>query len=66
MPKFGLKTVGRCMNFFKYLYRDTYSNVFLLVQEDVSENFNESYHCKNLKFEIFGAFQLKMVSPGLN
>jgi hypothetical protein len=47
MPKFGLKTVG--MNFFKYLYRHTYSNVFLLVLEDVSENFNVSYYCKNLK-----------------
>ena len=29
------------------------------------ENFGESHHCKDLKFENFGEFQLKMVSPGL-
>ena len=29
------------------------------------ENFGESHHCKNLKLENFGEFQLTMVSPGL-
>ena len=33
--------------------------------EDISENFDESHHGKNLKFENVGEFQLKMVSPGL-
>jgi len=30
--------------------------------EDISENFSESHHCKNLKFEKFGESQLKMAS----
>jgi len=29
--------------------------------EDISENFEESYHCKNLKFENFCESQLKML-----
>ena len=34
-------------------------------RRQISENFGESHHCKNKKFENFGEFQLKMVSPGL-
>ena len=34
-------------------------------QEDISENFDDFHHCKNLKFENFGESKLKMVSPGL-
>jgi len=30
--------------------------------EDISENFVESHHCKNQKFENFGEFQIKMVN----
>ena len=36
-----------------------------MTQEDISENFSESYNFKNLKFEKFGKSQLKMVSLGL-
>ena len=35
----------------------------LMSPEQISENFGESHHCKNLKFENFGEFQQKMVSP---
>jgi hypothetical protein len=37
----------------------------LMSPEDISENFGESHHCKNLKFENFDESQPKMVSPGL-
>ena len=30
--------------------------------EDISENFDESHNCKNLKYENFGESQVKMVS----
>jgi len=33
--------------------------------EDISENFDESQHCKNVQFENFGESQLKMASPRL-
>jgi len=33
--------------------------------EDISENFGESHHCKNQKFENIGESKLKIVSPGL-
>ena len=36
-----------------------------MIQEDISENIGESHHCKNLIFENFGEFQVKLVSPGL-
>jgi hypothetical protein len=32
--------------------------------EDISENFGKSHHLKNLTFENFGEFQLKMKGPG--
>jgi len=32
-------------------------------QEDISDDFCESHHCKDVKFENFGGSQLKMVSP---
>jgi len=35
---------------------------YLINPEDISENFGESCHCKNLNFENFGESQLKMVS----
>jgi len=44
-------------------HSDTYSN--LICPEDISENFGESHHCKNLKFENFGDSHLKMASPEL-
>jgi hypothetical protein len=33
--------------------------------EDISENFGESHHFKNLIFENFGESQMKMMSSGL-
>jgi len=33
--------------------------------EDISENFSEFHHRKNLKFENFGESQLKLVGSGL-
>jgi hypothetical protein len=31
--------------------------------ENISENFGDSHHCKNLKYENFGESQLKMATP---
>jgi hypothetical protein len=33
--------------------------------EAISENFGESHHCKNKKFENIGESELKIVSPGI-
>ena len=33
--------------------------------EDISENFSEFHHSKNIKFYNFGESEMKIVSPGL-
>jgi hypothetical protein len=37
----------------------------LMNPENISENFDEFHHCKNLKFENLSESSLKLVSPGL-
>lgn len=42
-----------------------YVAIYLISPEYISENFGESHHCQNLKFENASESQLKTVSPGL-